>query len=305
MLPWLHPGEAFNDEDYEREGGFSVVKRYRIDPDSHGFHDLLKSVSLHAGFVAVKTLKKIKDPKDPMYHHDWRKEVNLLLRFSGMQHPYLVTLLATFTKNDTNHLLFPCAEYDLDEFWEKKSGPLVEEGDIDLGHMQWVSEQIKGLTEALKFIHAPLRKDLDPSEMYGRHGDLKPENILWFASPTDKRGILVITDLGIAAVHREVSKSNIPNQDVPRTPGYRPPECDIKEGKISRAFDIWTIGCLFLEKACWLLGGDDMRSEFAEGRLQTYQVTGAVTPIFFDIQKSEESGKCVLMVKESVTEVCI
>lgn len=299
MLPWLRPDKGHPEDNNDREGGYSLVKRYRIDSDSHGFHELLKSVLLHSGSVAVKILKK---SKDPMAQIDWRREVNMLCRFNGLRHSSLITLLATYTQNDVHHLVFPCAQYDLEEYWTETPGLLVKPGHVDPESMRWVSKQIRGLMEALQIIHNPLQQDLDLSDLFGRHGDLKPENVLWFKSPTDIRGILVITDLGISEVHREVSRSNVPNKDIPRTLGYRPPECDIEKGKISRAFDIWTMGCLFLEKACWLLGGNVLRREFEEERYKPYLLTGAVTSIFFDIQKCGKSGNLVLMIKESVTK---
>ncbi|KAH7163589.1 kinase-like domain-containing protein [Dactylonectria estremocensis] len=298
LLPWLKSTSGHVYDDGHRGGGFSDVKRYQIDEDSHGFHGLLKSVSLHDNCVAVKTLKKPRDFKD---RNNWRKEVAMLLRFSGKDHRHLITLLATYTLDGLNHLLFPCAEYDLDEFWEARQGPMMNAGDIDLKLMRWVSNQIHGLMEAIKFIHDPHQQGLDVSMMYGKHGDLKPQNVLWFASPTEPMGILVITDLGLTDVHREESKSNIPNENVPLTPGYRPPECDIYKGKISRAFDIWTIGCLFLEMVCWLLGGQGMRAEFAASRMKMY-ITGSNSDIFFDIQFNKIKNGHVVMVKDKVTK---
>ena len=41
-------------------------------------------------------------------------------------------------------------------------------------------------------------------------------------------------------------------------PGYRPPECDVDGGYINRLFDIWMMGCLFLEMITHLLGGRDL-----------------------------------------------
>lgn len=45
MLPWLPPIDDHLGNNSDREGGHSSVKRYRIDPDSHGFQKLLQSVT--------------------------------------------------------------------------------------------------------------------------------------------------------------------------------------------------------------------------------------------------------------------
>lgn len=252
----------------------------------------------------MKSLKPAKDKKDTMKEATWRNEVDMLTRFSGKDHPCLITLLSAFTWKGRFRLLFPCAKYDLDEFWAETRAPLGTSGAIDPAFMRWISQQIRGLMEALKFIHDPHRNELEVSDVYGKHGDLKPQNVLWFESPTDERGILVITDLGLTEVHRDESKSNIPNANVPQTPGYRPPECDIQGGDISRAFDIWTMGCLFLEKVCWLLGGNEARIEFAGARMKYYVMTRVKSNIFFDIQAHQSSNRHVIKVKDSVTEVC-
>ncbi|KAI5460792.1 kinase-like domain-containing protein [Mariannaea sp. PMI_226] len=289
ILPWLR---TYKEED---AGGYSTVRRYLMDPESHGFHDTLRSITLNGDCVAVKSIKTASHNKN------WLDEVKMLRRFSGKDHPHLITLLCSYTMDGTNHLVFPCAKMDLDRYWEEMESPIRGPGHIDVIRMRWVSKQIQGLMEALKFIHDPQKQLLDAENMFGRHGDLKPQNVLWFQSPSDKHGILVITDLGLAEVHRDQSKSNIPNQQVPVTPGYRPPECDIEGGKLSRAFDIWTMGCMLLEKICWLLGGQDMREDFENDRMSVY-VTGALTPIFFDIQQIDETRSYVVMVKESVFE---
>ncbi|KAL8408706.1 hypothetical protein RB594_007232 [Gaeumannomyces avenae] len=176
---------------------------------------------------------------------------------------------------------------------------------------QWVAKQMFGLADAMHAIHEPRQGSdflLPEEKKYGRHGDLKPENILWFLSNQDPLGILVISDFGIAAVHRDVSRSNVPNENLPCTPRYRPPECDMNGGKISRAFDIWTMGCIFLEMAAWLLGGAKGREEFKRERRAPY-LAMIKTDLFFDIQEMPASygmtrgrRRFVFLVKEGVVK---
>ncbi|KAL8353089.1 hypothetical protein RB601_003104 [Gaeumannomyces tritici] len=184
--------------------------------------------------------------------------------------------------------------------------------DVLLGSFrQWVAKQMFGLADAMHAIHEPRQGSdflLPEEKKYGRHGDLKPENILWFLSNQDPLGILVISDFGIAAVHRDVSRSNVPNENLPCTPRYRPPECDMDGGKISRAFDIWTMGCIFLEMAAWLLGGAKGREEFKRERRAPY-LAMIKTDLFFDIQEMPASygmtrgrRRFVFLVKEGVVK---
>lgn len=56
MLPWLRPDKDQPEDNNDREGGYSLVKRYRIDSDSHGFHELLKSVTYSISLLRLLDL---------------------------------------------------------------------------------------------------------------------------------------------------------------------------------------------------------------------------------------------------------
>jgi serine/threonine protein kinase len=250
---------------------------------------------------AVKELKQ----KDEMRMekeevHFW-KEVDMLKKFSGAFHDHLVTLLMTWSIDDRHYFLFPWAPCDLDLFWSDEKRWSVDEHNQCLKRetMLWTSKQILGLTEALHQIHNP--KHLAEAK-FGRHGDLKPENILWYESPKDLMGILVIADFGLGSFNSAKSRSNIPGEAIPVTPNYRPPECDLEGGKISRSFDIWTFGCLLLELTTWALGGKELRAAFEEARTTPY-ITGISTDIFFDVERQGDSNKFVIKRKQEVTEV--
>ncbi|KAF6827541.1 protein kinase domain-containing protein [Colletotrichum plurivorum] len=142
----------------------------------------------------------------------------------------------------------------------------------------WMADQCQGLSTGLNKIHSyQSRFDLPcgskglssiRTKLYGRHGDLKPENVLWFKdhrSPEGVNGILKISDFGFAEINSNESRSN---KHVPPMPTYRPPECDLPGEVISQSFDIWTLGCLYLEFATWLLKGFDAACDtFPDARL--------------------------------------
>jgi serine/threonine protein kinase len=223
----------------------------------------------------------------------------MLNRFAGLRHDHLVRLLASWSRprNFIREycLLFPLARCDLDLYWEERS--------MSDTTIRWIAKQILGLTDALKSIHDPPSDALKPPDQrqYGRHGDLKPENILWYDSPHDPHGILVIADLGASAVNSLWSRSAVENKAIQHTPRYKPPECDLRGGKISRSYDIWTFGCILLELVCWCLEGKDGRQAFVFERFAPYP-TGLQTDMFFDI-KPAENRTYVVLVKEGVTKV--
>lgn len=219
---------------------------------------------------AIKSLKG--RPRDARH---FESEVEMLKRFNGHVHPHLVTLLASFTHMGINNLIFPWAECDLFFYWEDNEAPSTADDIL------WLSGQVLGLATALNLIHNPPWKD-DSTRKYARHGDLKPENILWFKSINDSRGILVITDLGLASINSKKSRSLTRNDAIAFTPAYRPPECDIEDGYISRSFDIWSLGCLLLEMISWMLGGWELVESFSVERM-TPNMTGSRTDTFFDI----------------------
>lgn len=204
-------------------------------------------------------------------------------------------------------MLFPLADKDLDKYCEDKS-PLINAENSENQNFDkvcWLARQIAGMAGALNTIHQPPdgEKDIEP-KTYGRHGDIKLENVLWYKSSEDSRGILVLSDFGHTSFNTASSRSNVPNKDVSFSPDCRPPECDLEEGVLSQAFDIWTFGCLLLELCCWALGGSENRAEFKTYRTTRY-ITGTRTPIFFQFEKKDDSHSYVFHVKKEVNNVSI
>jgi serine/threonine protein kinase len=84
-----------------------------------------------------------------------------------------------------------------------------------------------------------------------RHGDIKPENILRFVDGNEDAwiGTLKLADLGRAQQHLLRTKLRESREkELWRTRWYEPPDLveevhEQAQGKISRLFDIWSIGC--------------------------------------------------------------
>ena len=243
---------------------------------------------------------------DEIRQASFENEIKQLNNFSGRLSPHLVTLLAAFEHKGGCYLLFPYASANLDRHWENASLDVNDHASV-----LWLASQLSGLMGAVDIIHNP--EHLVGKS--GRHGDIKPENVLCYKSDSDKgRGTLVLTDMGFTAVHRDVSRSNIPNEEIPNTPLYRPPECEAEGAKISRAFDVWTLGCLYLDLIIWLLWGYKGINEFSQSRMST-DLTGCKANIYYETMRVQEGQKTLgaelgsdnrytISVKRAVAEVC-
>ncbi|KAH8749438.1 hypothetical protein BGZ57DRAFT_861391 [Hyaloscypha finlandica] len=117
----------------------------------------------------------------------------------------------------------------------------------------------------------------------GYHHDIKPQNILHFPAmadtqnPTSDYGIFQIADFGIGKFHS--LNSGTGTGTFRGTPTYAAPESKVfvkshtedkknsKPGlKLSRPYDIWSLGCVLLEVAVWLVFGKDGLKDFDDER---------------------------------------
>ncbi|KAJ9148594.1 Kinase-like protein [Pleurostoma richardsiae] len=303
-------------ENKREPGGFGQVYKVSIHPDHHNFGNQKES---KRGF-AVKRLFSRKEA-------DFRREVKILKRLSGDSHPHLISLLATYKYRGEYYLIFHWAEADLLGYWEK----INPSPNKDLDTVKWLIQQCRGIAEALSKVH---RYDTDsnssllhpegapqvtresngaakvpitsgnPVHMIGRHGDIKPENLLYFPNGSkDGRGTLKITDFGIAEFSTHDGR---PSRDgngyvVPNSPSYRAPECDLPGSMISCSYDMWTLGCLYLEFVAWYFGGWAYVQEFRGRRRDMDQRWGMKTDTFFTIRCPDPETRCAV-VKPSVTE---
>jgi serine/threonine protein kinase len=143
-------------------------------------------------------------------------------------------------------------------------------------------------------------------QLFGRHGDIKPENVLLFSDPDDydSIGTLKLTDFGLAEFSAIHSRSYKPKSKVAISPSYRAPECDLHDGIIGRSYDIWTLGCLYLEFITWLLGGWKLVEKFTQKRTTTDALWHDIpTDTFFEIVKCGSTGPPGVMIKPAVTDV--
>ncbi|KAF2971171.1 hypothetical protein GQX73_g2389 [Xylaria multiplex] len=265
---------------------FTFGKNYhmsmpRKNPAAKGGHSHIFEAQIYGSArqpvtVAIKKLRSTD-------YNTFKREADILRRFSRRSDTsFIIRLLATFEYEGYYHLVFPWASGNLLEYWRdydpytKLSGSYSSIGGV--------LDQCAGIASALTQIHSVLNmpglstrraSSTQSKRRFGRHGDLKPGNILYFPSETGSSK-LVIADMGIAQFHdsAQARTSLIPKP--PCTPTYRAPEYDLSTTgvKTTSAYDVWSLGCIFLEFATWLLCGDARRRAFKWNR-SVYDEDGA------------------------------
>lgn len=241
------------------------------------------------------------------------REVDALKRLSGQKH--IVPLLATFEHKNSYHPLFPWANANLRRYWAMFPNPQA-----DNRYSLWLARQCKSIAIGLHTIHEPPADDvgdyshelaLQPravsrsqrTKAYGRHGDIKPENILWFKDhQSSGLGTLKIADFGLTRFHHRQSRSNISPVGMGNSPTYRAPEFDMPGGLLSRSYDIWALGCLYLEFITWYFLGWDGVLRFSKLR-ETKRNDLSAEDCYFELLGSPGTTEICSKVKPSVVRV--
>lgn len=248
----------------------------------------------------------------------------MLVTFSGNINPHLISLLATYEQRNEFYLIFPLAEGDLQSFWRN----VTPKPSINHDTVLWMAQQCLGIAKGLAAIHR--HHTLDPSRhrlafadehttsyrrsnsevcpLFGVHGDMKPQNVLWFNnnSKIGGNGNLKISDFGLSEFRTSTSKIYRPTSEVAFCASYRPPECELRHGRIGQSQDIWALGCLYLEMITWLLGGWQKVQDFQKNRAagEGYSYYGhSADATFFRTESISKDGTKVVKVKPAVTEV--
>jgi serine/threonine protein kinase len=125
------------------------------------------------------------------------------------------------------------------------------------------------------FTKVPTPDSKEVCQLFGRHGDIKPENILWFSGPRpfteNYKGILKITDFGIAEFSTKPAVDRKRRGDTPNSATCCAPEIDLPVqvggGLINPSYDVWALGCVYLELITWWLGAWEYVEKFAPRRL--------------------------------------
>ncbi|KAL2073332.1 hypothetical protein VTL71DRAFT_10656 [Oculimacula yallundae] len=278
ILPFIaveQEGRTNGQRTLEFVGGFSRVSKVDIHPDHHNFHSHSKDQA--STCFAVKCLHS-RDKSQ------FDKEVEMLERFSDYTvpaHKHLISLLATYSQFDNYFLIFHWADADLRRYWmEVNSMPIMDRETVI-----WMVQQCTGIAEGVQAIHQSGSFTLPvgtESETFGHHGDIKPENILWFRD--SDRGTLKLSDFGLAEINIH-TKSMQRKSNYATSVSYQAPEVEIEgTGAIGRSYDMWTLGCLYLEFCCYQMGGWDLVARFNSERIPQDFVPGQDATTFYTLK---------------------
>ncbi|KAK3486965.1 kinase-like domain-containing protein [Neurospora crassa] len=273
------------DQDGNLHGGFSEVTRITIDRSHfnfghHGSHD---GNNKEVTFALKRLHASDKEAFD--------KELASLISVKTQKSTHLIKLLTTFSVieedggSEVFYLLFPWAEGNLWKYWKVHQPRNQQER---LTSALWMAQQCHQLARALLCVHNERQQTLKlyefpagKDELYGRHGDIKAENVLYFESD----GMLVLSDFGLGRLHTKYSRSNADPKALEKSATYRAPEFDLARGRISRASDVFSLGCMFLEFVTWqILGYDAVYDEFPTYRMEEDITHGFESDIFFKVE---------------------
>jgi serine/threonine protein kinase len=184
-------------------------------------------------------------------------------------HGHIVPLLVAFKHRRTSYLLFPWASGgNLNDIWLKYT---TNKDELKPGQtfafwysLQWLLDECWGLADGLATVHGRPETGSDLTSLF-IHADIKPQNILCFASRDSMKGpfILKLADFGLSRMIAPRERLNVDN--FPHTKTYRPPEYDVG-GSANLNYDVWCLGCVFLEFITWVLLGWDGVVDFIESR---------------------------------------
>lgn len=199
---------------------------------------------------------------------------------ANLSHDHLLKCLASFVFSAKYHMIYEKADCNVEEFMKRNADPQrlsnFTSGDL--------AQQLFGLADALCFIHnqggSDSREDTKllgvPKKSSRRSGyihDIKPENLLMFIynRPGRKTYWFRMSDFSCAKVVDILETVSGKNRDSWKTssksgtPVYRAPEA-ITEGQTSRPYDLFSLGCVFLELLVWFLDGYNALKTFRDQR---------------------------------------
>ena len=235
------------------EGGFAKVYKVTIDESHHTL-----GTSTEVGGLAVSgtmrhqsmstqrldlICKQLERPgNEGTLANEFDHEVSILSALRCLQHPNIITLITAFSKGITHNFLFPVADRDLDKLLKT---------DYRLPDFQPVTEivgSLWGLSSALDAVHNYFFSQLNIQQI-GCHYDIKPRNILF------SNGKLLLSDFGLSRLRKteEGSQTTFKKGEG----NYMAPECEdvtygFKHGRIGRASDVWSLGCVLAEILAYL-----------------------------------------------------
>jgi serine/threonine protein kinase len=277
----------FKDTDLLGAGAFSEVFKATIHP----WHHLFSQDKTQAFALKIfKARSNQSEEKRMAKFQQERKMLRMLKAYRHSHNDHVVTHHAAWTQNGSFYILFPLATCNLKQFMEllpqlsllpncdtpveMPYNPDTRTPILDKKFAFWFLNQLMGLAEGIQKVHQLAKVRVQESDgsgltipstsqsaATGFHHDIKPDNILVFIDANEKNsyGTLKIGDFGSGRAVI-LSPSEFYTKNSTETPlftkentgaiTYASPDIWLT-GKMSRASDIWSLGCVFLEMLCW------------------------------------------------------
>ena len=173
---------------------------------------------------------------------NFERESKVLQKLLDVPHKHITPHYASWSQAEHFFMLSPLASCNLKEYW-RDNRPRPTDAEFVL----WILRQLRGLADGLRHLY----------NLGARHGDLKGENILMFKEGDCGGPTLKIADFGSAKIHAQRSgprdESNPTKSYDQGTSAYEAPDWLIR-AETSRPYDVWTLGCIFLEMLIWTFG---------------------------------------------------
>lgn len=202
-----------------------------------------------------------------------------------LQDYHLVKILAAYKIGDVYNLVFPLAEANLHRYLREPQYRAFRGARCIVGHHVW--KQLLGIAEGLykvQHIHEGVVSSTD--SRFGYHFDLKPANIL-----IEEGERLIITDFGQAFFKPASDSTDSRVVGMGGTEAYAPPELNDQGLGLNRRYDIWSLGCIFLEVLVFVLTGTDGLLELDRSRVSKEIATRHIDDKFYGY---DQFGTCSL-----------
>ncbi|KAF5596458.1 serine threonine kinase [Fusarium subglutinans] len=250
------------------EKGFEYVLQQKVPlplvkkgtPIVSGFSSVSK-IEMHPAHVPEQTehlmaMKQMELESEDQIKYV-KKEMTNVKSLRLLHHDHLVKAILACTRGK-HAFFFPWAKgRELYKFLKTNSAQ-------GMAAIIWMLDQMIGLSSALSLL----------ADKGYRHGDLKPANILVFPEKSGS-GRLKITDVGLSKLHILATSRRLNGTTAKATTRrYSPPEFDLlfdddgepaedsDDIKLSRKFDIWSLGCVFIEFLFWAKLGPQKYKDF-------------------------------------------
>ncbi|TRX98494.1 hypothetical protein FHL15_000568 [Xylaria flabelliformis] len=220
---------------------FTIIRRIGIDVDHHNLGEASDD-------FALKTFKRRPGGGEK---NIFREE--FIANQQTPQHDRIVPVLAAFKHRQEFHFIFPYANGgDLKKLWETYSSSTTA-----WYSPQWLLGECLGIAESLAVTHQPTAT-IEPGTQHilapRLHADIKPRNILCFEriEGGEQSFTLKLADFGFS--RRVNGDSTLEANQVTHIKTYRPPEYEL-EDIINLNYDVWCLGCVYLEFITWAVLG--------------------------------------------------